>query len=33
LVMGFIHDQSVPNSNFEVKKYILIYIFYFISFA
>jgi hypothetical protein len=29
LVMSFINDQSVPNSNFRVRKYILIYIFYF----
>jgi hypothetical protein len=33
LVMRFINDQSVPNSNIRVKKYILIYIFYFTSFV
>jgi hypothetical protein len=33
LVMRFINDLSVPNSNFGVDKYILIYIFYFTSFG
>jgi hypothetical protein len=33
LVMRFLSDQSVPNSSFGVKNYILIYIFYFNSFV